>query len=261
MSYIQAWGVVADELEHTPTAEEYAIRFQLRVATAYRDQALFRAAFGEETPARILDVLWDAARGSRLRHILSAPVVLALDAPDDASLVLGWFVATVLDRLPPGAAAHVDRAVAPLAGTCGDRRTEVERAYRLADRAVFDWFEATLRHAGEEGRQKGLHSLERLRPFAAEAAAYAAAILDEYAGGLDREAVRAAGSAKQSAAAVASLGLRVRRDDEQHLVVAAQSAADTLVGAFAAGALSDVVTPSREVVLTLLARGRASTAD
>lgn len=148
-----------------------------------------------------------------------------------------------------------------MGGTSGDRRTEVERAYGLADRAVFDWFEATLRHAGEEGRHKGLQSLERLRPFVAEAAAYAAAILDEYAGELDRDALRAAGSAKKSAAAVASLGLRARRDDEQHLIVAAQSAADTLVRAFSTGALSDVVTPSREIVLTLLARDRASTAD
>jgi hypothetical protein len=73
--------------------------------------------------------------------------------------------------------------------------------------------------------------------------------------------LRAAGSAKQSAAAVARLGLRARRDDEQHLVVAAQSAADTLVHAFGAGALSDVVTPSREVVLKLLARDRASTIE
>jgi len=210
-----------------------------------RHAHLFRATFGEETPGRILDVLWEAARGARLRHILSAPVVLALDAPDDASPVVAWFVASVLDRLPPGAAAHVERVVPPLAGTCGDRRTEVERAYRLADRAVFDWFAATLRHAGEEGRQQGLHSLDRLRPFVAEAAAYAAAILDEYADELNGEAARAAGSAKQSAAAVARLGLRVRGDDEQQLVVAAQSAAGTLVAAFAAGALTDVVAPSR----------------
>jgi len=252
MSYIQAWGVVADELQRTPTAEEYAARFRLRPATAYRDQALFREVFAEETPARILDVLWRSARGVGLRHLLSAPIVHSLHAPEYASPVLAWFVATLLDRLPRGAGAHVDRAVSDLAGSRGDRRQEVARAYDLADRAVFVWFGATLALAREDGKNQGLRSLDRIRPFMSEAADYASSTVAEYGLDLYAQPAEAGAAAAASATFAARLSVRARKGDVDCLRLAATSAAAALVAAFAAAAVTDVVGAARETVDELL---------
>jgi hypothetical protein len=258
MSYIQAWGVAADELDRAPTAEEYAARFQLPIATAYRDQALFRTTFREETPARLLDALWEAARGARMRHIMSAPVVLALDGPADASPAIAWFVATVIDRLPPGAAGHVDRVVPPLAGSAADRRTEVARAYRLAERAVFSWSGAALVRAGEEGRAMGLASLERFGPFDVGAATYAAGMLREYVdGGLDEQAAETCLAAADAAEATAELRVRARAGDADEFARVGRAAATALTAAFAAAAIGDVVTPTAGTVDELLAAPRS----
>jgi hypothetical protein len=59
-----------------------------------------------------------------------------------------------------------------------NRRTEVARAYRLAEVAVFSCA-AAVAQAGEDARAAGLASLERLRPVDAGAAVDAAAILRE----------------------------------------------------------------------------------
>src|SRR5437867_2731057 len=64
--------------------------------------------------------------------------------PQDVSVVLGWFVASLLDHLPAGAANAADRALPPLAASARPRREEVARAYRLADCAVFAWVAALL---------------------------------------------------------------------------------------------------------------------
>jgi hypothetical protein len=252
VSFMQAWGVVAEELERTPTIEEYAARFGVEVATAYRDQALFRDTFHEETPARILALLWDGAQDGRLRHLLSAPVLSALEAPEDASPVLARFAASVIDGLPSGAASHADGAIPSLAGSRGDRRTEVARAYGLADLAVFTWFAAVLRRFGEEGRLDGLRSLERIRTFDTGPAAYASGTLVGYGADLDGEAARACAGATQAAEAVAGLRVRTRGDDDMLLANAARAAAETLLAAFADGAIDDVVTATRESVEALL---------
>ena len=257
LAFIQAWAVVADELARTPTAEEYAARFKLPVATAYRDQALFREAFRDETPEDVLVVIWDAIQGRSPRHVLSAPVIRDLDAPDDASLAVAWFVATLVDRLPAGASDHVDRAVPPLVGSAASRRTEVARAYRLAELAVFSWAAAALAQSGEDAHAAGLASLERFRPFDAGAASYAAAILREYLDRLAEEARPSTVAAASAAEAAAELGTRMRPGDARHYADVGRSAATALQRAFATAAVLDVVTPTRETVAELVGDGAA----
>lgn len=259
LAFIQAWGVVADELGRAPTADEYAARFKLPPATAYRDQALFRDTFRDETPEQILRVIWNAMRGRRPRHVLSASVVLDLEAPPGASPVAAWFVAALLDRLPAGAAAHVDRAVPPLADSTGDRRTEIVRASRLADRAVFTWANAALARAGEDTRRLGLASLERFTPFDTDAAAVAAVTLRGYLDeDLDEHAAPSCLAAAEAAEAAADLRVRARGHDGDRLAAVGCAAATALRTAFAAAAVTDVVTPAVETVEELLALAPAA---
>lgn len=258
IAFMQGWGVVADELERVPSVEEYATRFQIPIATAYREQAAFRESFAsEETPDRILGVLWDELGRRRGRQLLSMPVRVDVDGPEDASVVLGWLVASLLDRLPAGAASAADRALPPLASSARPRREEVARAYRLGDHAVFAWVAALLGRA-EPALAEGLTSLERLQPFDADSALYAAAMLREYAAGAPTlgPALTAAGRAAEAAA---TLGVRARVADALALQEVGVAAAETLTLVFAARALLDVVTPAYEIVAELL--GTSGPAD
>src|SRR4051812_6207436 len=58
VAFLQAWDLLRAELGRAPTVDEYARRFALTPATAYRDKKLFDKAFPNETPDQILDVLW-----------------------------------------------------------------------------------------------------------------------------------------------------------------------------------------------------------
>ena len=68
VAFLQAWDLLRDELGRAPTVDEYAKRFVLTPATAYRDRQLFDKAFPNQTPDEILDVLWEwhDARGGAL---------------------------------------------------------------------------------------------------------------------------------------------------------------------------------------------------
>jgi hypothetical protein len=255
IAFVLGWGVAAEHLERVPSLEEYAARFQIPIATAYREQALFREAFwGEDTPDRILGVLWDQL-GRKPERLRSMSVCIDLDGPPEASVVLAWFVATLLDRLPAGAANAVDRALPPLASSARARREEVERAYRLADRAIFSWAAAMLRRE-DPALAQGLSSLERLRPFETSGARYAAAILGEYAVGAPKVGPVCEAAAR-AAEAAAALGVRARPSNAASFARVGGAAADTLRLAFSDAAITDVVTPAREIVDALLpAAGR-----
>jgi hypothetical protein len=72
---IQEWGLLADELGRDPTADEYADRFKFSKPTAHRDLRIFREAFPtEQTPRRILALLWDGVEGEPTHHLLSVKV-------------------------------------------------------------------------------------------------------------------------------------------------------------------------------------------
>lgn len=67
LSFMVQWGMVRNDLQREPTIEEYAEWWHLSERTAWREKALFVAAFpGEKSPSRLLDVAssqWDAKRG------------------------------------------------------------------------------------------------------------------------------------------------------------------------------------------------------
>ena len=53
-SFMAAWALVEAKLGHEPTLEEYAAWWKESRATAFREQALFRECFPEETtPSRL----------------------------------------------------------------------------------------------------------------------------------------------------------------------------------------------------------------
>jgi hypothetical protein len=68
VAFLQAWDLLRDELGRPPTVDEYAKRFTLTPASAYRDRKLFDDAFPQQTPDEILDLLWQwhDARGGAL---------------------------------------------------------------------------------------------------------------------------------------------------------------------------------------------------
>ncbi len=56
MTYMVAWQIAREDIGHEPTAEQYGQWWKESPATAYREQALFRRAFpNESNPARLLD--------------------------------------------------------------------------------------------------------------------------------------------------------------------------------------------------------------
>lgn len=56
VTFMACWQIVAEDLGHEPTIEEYADWWRDSLRTAYRAQAAFREAFpGETTPRRLLD--------------------------------------------------------------------------------------------------------------------------------------------------------------------------------------------------------------
>lgn len=59
IAFLQAWDLLRDELGRPPTVDEYAKRFVLTPATAYRDRQLFDKAFPNQAPDDVLDVLWE----------------------------------------------------------------------------------------------------------------------------------------------------------------------------------------------------------
>jgi hypothetical protein len=74
VAFLQAWDLLRDELGRPPTVEEYAKRFTVTAATAYRDRALFEEAFPRQSPDEVLDLLWQwhdsrggALLGARVR--------------------------------------------------------------------------------------------------------------------------------------------------------------------------------------------------
>jgi hypothetical protein len=252
LAFMQGWGVVADELGREPTVEEYARRFQVPIATAFRDQATFREAFPEETtPDRLLGLLWDELARAGRRHLLSQPVRVAVEGGAGASPVLAWFAATLLARLPAGAARAVDRVVPTLAASAGPRRLEARRAYVLADRAVFEWAAAILT-AAEPHLADALHSLERFDNADPQPAAYAAELVRDYAAHVGREAAPGIEEAARAAGAAARLK-GGGPSDEAALEAVGSHAAGALVGAFATAAAADVVGPAGKAAADLLA--------
>lgn len=249
---MQGWGVVADELGREPTVEEYAQRFQVPIATAFRDQATFREAFPEEaTPDRLLGQLWDELARAGRRHLLSQPIRVAVEGGEGASPVLAWFAATLLARLPAGAARAVDRVVPALAASAGPGRLETRRAYVLADRAVFDWAAAILT-AAEPHLADALHRLERFNNADPQPAAYAAELVRDYAalvGGKAAPGIEEAALAAGAAARIKGGG----PVDEAALAAVGRHAATALLAAFATAAARDVVGPAGKAAADLLA--------
>ncbi len=57
MTYMVSWQIAREDLGYEPTAEQYGQWWKESPATAYREQALFRQAFpNESNPARLLDL-------------------------------------------------------------------------------------------------------------------------------------------------------------------------------------------------------------
>jgi len=253
VSFLHSWEVFADELERTPTVEEYADRFHIPIATAYRDQALFRQVLQEETPDPLLRELWQAVSGPQIRHLLSVPVRVELDAPAGASPLLAWLVASVIADLPTGAGRQVARAAPDLSGTDGDEAIEMRRAYHLVDVAVFEWCRASLAKAGDEARVAGLDSCGRLASFDAEGAEVLAALLGEYRAEVGEPVAEICASAQRAARALVADGSPAELTAVDEFGEIGRAAAETLVSAFQAGGLSNVVAPVREVVEAALA--------
>ena len=69
LSFMIAWDVVRQELGYEPTIEEYGEWWKVSRATAFREQAAFRACCpGESNPARLMDAArgaWDEKKGVR----------------------------------------------------------------------------------------------------------------------------------------------------------------------------------------------------
>lgn len=78
LSFMVAWDVVRQELDHAPTIEEYAEWWKLSIRTAYREQASFRKCFPTESdPTRLMDAArasWDERKGVRGLGSVALPV-------------------------------------------------------------------------------------------------------------------------------------------------------------------------------------------
>jgi hypothetical protein len=79
--FLHQWEIQSDELEtRGPTAAEYAKRWGVPPASAYRLYAEFQAVFPTETdPQRLLSRLWDGMKGPGLRHLFSVMVVQEME--------------------------------------------------------------------------------------------------------------------------------------------------------------------------------------
>ena len=77
VAFMIAWDLVYRELGREPTIEEYGEWWRTSRATAYREQALFRQVFPDETnPARIMDACrgaWDERKGVRGLGAVAVP--------------------------------------------------------------------------------------------------------------------------------------------------------------------------------------------
>lgn len=99
VAFLQAWDLLRDELGRPPTVDEYARRFMLTPASAYRDKKLFDAAFPQQSPDEVLDLLWQwhDARGGAL---FGARV--SDEEHDEAQAFLREFAGKYTGLYPPG---------------------------------------------------------------------------------------------------------------------------------------------------------------
>jgi hypothetical protein len=75
-AYLHEWDFLSDSLGRAPSAIDYSQKWQVSLATAYRLAAEFRELFPtEETPERLLRLLWDGVRGSSIRAVFGVKVV------------------------------------------------------------------------------------------------------------------------------------------------------------------------------------------
>jgi hypothetical protein len=74
--FLHQWDIDSDERGRGPTPPEYAERWRMPVASAYRQYQEFRSVFPTEaTPERLLRLLWDGVNGPRPRHLFSVLVI------------------------------------------------------------------------------------------------------------------------------------------------------------------------------------------
>jgi hypothetical protein len=81
VTFMVAWSIAERELGHEPTLHEYREWWNESERTAYREQALFRECFPDETtPSRLMAALasaWDERRGVRGLGAVPAQLVAA----------------------------------------------------------------------------------------------------------------------------------------------------------------------------------------
>ena len=90
--FMHQWDVLSDELERPPAPQEYAARWGVAPATAYRQYAEFNDVFpNQDSPERALRLLWDGLSASRTRHLFSVrvvPVPIVLSSSTESSITL-----------------------------------------------------------------------------------------------------------------------------------------------------------------------------
>jgi hypothetical protein len=76
IAYIQEWGWLVDHLNRNPSFEEYAERWKVDMPTVRARNDRFAQIFPtEETPERIWNLLWSAARGEGFVRLMGLPVI------------------------------------------------------------------------------------------------------------------------------------------------------------------------------------------
>jgi len=96
IAFLQSWDLLRDELGRAPSVDEYAKRFGLTPATAYRDRNLFDEAFPGQAPEEVLDLLWawHDARGG--------PLLAARVADPEPESWVDRFAGAFTGLYPPG---------------------------------------------------------------------------------------------------------------------------------------------------------------
>ena len=84
LAFVDEWEVLADEIQRTPTAKEFSVRWNVALSTAYDLLEEFRRLFPTETdPGRLIQEIWDGVAAQQSANGMFMQVNRVLVIPTD----------------------------------------------------------------------------------------------------------------------------------------------------------------------------------
>ncbi len=84
LAFVDEWEVLADEIQRTPTAKEFSVRWNVPLSTVYDLLEEFRRLFPTETdPGRLIQEIWDGVAAQQSVNGMFMQVNRVLVIPTD----------------------------------------------------------------------------------------------------------------------------------------------------------------------------------